>query len=145
MKTYRALYPKVASFLNLYWAFQAAARGKRGKADVADFEYDLEENLLQLQEELETETYTPGEYHNFTIYEPKPRLISAAPFRDRVVHHALCQVIEPLFERSFIFDSYACRRRKGAHAAVRRCPRESQPCPIPAAKQPNSTLPCAPW
>ena len=66
-------------------------------------------------------TYRPGPYRTFTIYEGKTRQISAAPFRDRVVHHALTGVLEPIFERSFIFDSYACRKGKGTHAAVDRC------------------------
>ncbi len=79
----------------LAWHF--AATGKRGKAEVAAFEYCLEENLLQLQEELRTRTYMPGGYRSFIIHEPKRRLISAAPFRDRVVHHGLCNVIESLF------------------------------------------------
>ena len=62
----------------------------------------------------------PGAYRTFRIHDPKPRLISAAPYRDRVVHHALCRVIEPVFEPTFVFDSYACRRGKGTHAAVSR-------------------------
>jgi len=120
MKTHKHLYPLVHEFSNLFQAFKHAARGKRGRPDVAAFEYDLERNLLELQLELRAETYTPGPYHNFKISDPKPRLISAAPFRDRVVHHALCQIIEPLFERRFIFDSYACRVGKGTHAALDR-------------------------
>jgi RNA-directed DNA polymerase len=120
MKTYKNLYPRIHAFYNLLQAFHLAARGKRGKDSVAAFEFNLEENLLALQDELRSQTYTPGEYHNFHLYDPKPRLISAAPFRDRVVHHALCQVIEPLFERRFIYDSYACRVGKGTHAALDR-------------------------
>jgi retron-type reverse transcriptase len=69
----------------------------------------LERELLTLQHELLTQRYNPGAYTTFTIREPKTRLISAAPYRDRVVHHALCNVIEPLFERTCIYDSYACR------------------------------------
>jgi RNA-directed DNA polymerase len=109
MKTCKHLYPRICSFNNLYLAFQKARRGKRGRPDVATFEYDLEQNLLALQAELEGETYRPGPYYNFRIFDPKPRLISAAPFRDRVVHHALCQAIEPIWERRFIHDTYACR------------------------------------
>jgi len=120
MKTFKHLYPRITSFENLHWAFKQARRGKRARADVAAFEYDLEQNLLTLQAELEWETYLPGAYFTFRIFDPKPRLISAAPFRDRVVHHALCQVIEPLWERRFIHDTYACRAGKGTHAAVRR-------------------------
>jgi RNA-directed DNA polymerase len=120
LKTYKNLYPQIIGFENLYLAFKKAARGKRKKGDVAAFEYHLEENLLNLQAELSSGSYQPGEYFNFRIRDPKPRLISAAPFRDRVVHHALCRVIEPIFERRFIHDSYACRVGKGTHAALDR-------------------------
>lgn len=106
---------------NLYLAYRKAARGKRGKPPAARFEYRLEDNLIRLQEELRTKTYRPGAYHSFYIHEPKRRLISAAPFRDRVVHHALCNVIEPVFERSFIAHSYANRLGKGTHRALDRC------------------------
>ncbi len=120
MKTYKHLYPQITAFENLHRAFKKAARGKRGRPDVAAFEFDLERQLLNLQADLQTETYRPGAYYNFRVYDPKPRLISAAPFRDRVTHHALCNVIEPLFERRFIFDTYACRLGKGTHAALDR-------------------------
>lgn len=120
MKTYRHLYPQVYSFENLYRSYRAARRGKRGKPAVAAFEQVQEEELLALQDELRSRTYTPGSYHSFYIHDPKRRLISAAPFRDRVVHHALCNVIEPLFERSFIHDSYANRVGKGTHRALDR-------------------------
>ncbi|MBI3162913.1 MAG: RNA-dependent DNA polymerase [Chloroflexi bacterium] len=105
---------------NLLLAYRKAAKGKRGHADVAEFEYRLEENLLQLQSELQSQTYQPGKYHSFYIHDPKKRLISAAPFRDRVVHHALCNLIEPIFEKSFISDSYANRVGKGTHKAIDR-------------------------
>lgn len=120
MKTHKHLYPHIIAFENLHAAFKKAARGKRARPDVAAFEFDLERQLLELQGALETQTYTPGPYYNFRIHDPKPRLISAAPFRDRVVHHALCRVIEPLFERRFIHDTYACRIGKGTHAALDR-------------------------
>ena len=120
MKTYRHLYPQVYDFENLYLAYRAARRGKRSKASVAGFERVQEDELLALQKELQDRTYTPGPYHSFYIHEPKRRLISAAPFRDRVVHHALCRVIEPIWERRFIFDSYANRLGKGTHRALDR-------------------------
>ena len=115
MKTYKNLYPKIHDFDNLYQAYRKARRGKRKREQVYRFEFELESNLLRLQEELATETYTPGEYTHFYVTTPKRRKISAAPFRDRVVHHALYRVIEPLFERRFIHDSYACRLGKGTH------------------------------
>ncbi len=111
-------FEQLCSWPNLLAAWHAAARGKRGHADVAAFEYRLEENLLALQTELRARLYRPGPYTSFHIHEPKRRLISAAPFRDRVVHHALCQIIEPAFERSFIADSFANRVGKGTHRAL---------------------------
>ncbi len=114
------MYEQILSWENLLLAYRKASRGKRSQSNVAAFEYRLEENLLTLQAELRAKTYRPGVYHSFYIHEPKQRLISAAPFRDRVVHHALCNLIEPLFERSFIFDSYANRLGKGTHKALRR-------------------------
>src|SRR5579862_3644534 len=92
-------YSQVYAFHNLVAAEHTAGRGKRGRPDVARFEYRLEDELLRLQDELCAKTYCPGRYRRYTIFEPKQRLISAAPYRDRVVHHALCRVIEPLFER----------------------------------------------
>lgn len=108
-----ALYDAVWDWNNLYLAWRKAAKGKRGRGPAAAFEFALEDNLIALQEELRAKTYRPGAYHSFYIHEPKRRLISASPFRDRVVHHALCNLIEPLFERSFIDDSYANRVGKG--------------------------------
>lgn len=120
-KRYDHLWPQVASFDNLLLAYRKAARGKRSKPSVASFEYDLEGNLLQLRDELRSGAYRPGAYDSFHIHEPKRRLISAAPFRDRVVHHALVNVIGPVFERKFIFDTYANREGKGTHRALDRC------------------------
>ncbi|MGB8648000.1 MAG: reverse transcriptase domain-containing protein [Anaerolineae bacterium] len=114
-------YNALCTWDNLLWAYQKASRGKRGGAQVAAFEHRLEDNLLDLRRELLDQSYRPGRYTSFYIHDPKRRLISAAPFRDRVVHHALCNLIEPSFERSFIFDSYANRIRKGTHRALARC------------------------
>jgi hypothetical protein len=115
------LYDQICSWENLLLAYRKAARGKRGRPAAAGFEHHLEDNLVALQEELLARTYAPGPYTSFYIHEPKRRLISAAPFRDRVVHHALCNVIEPIFERGFIADSYANRVGKGTHRALDRC------------------------
>lgn len=121
MKTYRNLYPSVYDFENLYQAYVAARRGKRLRVEVERFAFRVEDNLFRLQTELRDQTYQPGGYRHFYIYEPKKRKISAAPFRDRVVHHALVNVIEPIWERRFIHDSYACRVGKGTHKALDRC------------------------
>jgi len=114
------LFEKVVAFDNLYFAAKEALAGKRTKTEPAKFYLNLGENLVNLQQALISENYKPGKYTTFYIYEPKKRLISAAPFVDRVVHHAICRIIEPIFEKSFIYDSYACRKGKGTHAAINR-------------------------
>lgn len=114
------MFDDICAWPNLLLAWKKAGKGKRGLDSVARFEYELADNLLVLQDELRQQTYLPGAYTHFYIHEPKRRLISAAPFRDRVVHHALCNVIEPIFERVFIPDSYANRKGKGTHKAIDR-------------------------
>lgn len=105
---------------NLLLALQRAASGKRGLRAAAFFDHRVADRLIELQLDLKSLSYRPGPYTHFYIHEPKLRKISAAPFRDRVVHHALCNVIEPIFDRRFIPDSYANRRGKGTHRAVDR-------------------------
>lgn len=117
---YSESFQKLCSLSHLLQAFQRAASGKRRKMDVAAFEFQLIDHLLQLHEELMHGSYTPGSYTHFYIHEPKRRKISAAIFRDRVVHHALCTIIEPRFEQVFIPDSYANRIGKGTHRAIDR-------------------------
>ena len=119
-KVFKNLYDQIHHPTNVWWAFKNAAQGKRYTSAVAAFEYDLEKNLIEIENDLRNETNELGGYHSFEIDKPKRRLVNAAPFRDRVVHHALMNVIEPLFERQFIFDSYANRKGKGTHAALDR-------------------------
>jgi hypothetical protein len=121
-----SLLHQVTQWDNLLLAFRKAAKGKRGKSSTARLEARLADELLVLQAELQTGAYEPGGYVHFHIQEPKRRKISAAPFRDRVVHHALCNVIEPLFERGFIDDSFANRCSKGTHRAIDRFQRFAQ-------------------
>ncbi len=118
MKRAGNLWDRLASFENLLEAAHSAARGKRSRRDVARFVRDLEPNICRLQRELESDTWVPGEYTTFWITDPKPRLISAAPFRDRVVHHALTRVLEPVFEPRFTVRSFASRRGYGQHKAL---------------------------
>jgi RNA-directed DNA polymerase len=114
------LFAAFASFENLYKAAKKAVKGSSGSSEALRFLFNLEPELLALERELATCTYAPGPYSYFTIYEPKERNIAVAPFRDRVVHHALVNVLEPIYEKVFIYDSYATRKEKGTHAAVRR-------------------------
>jgi retron-type reverse transcriptase len=112
------LWPLLTSWENLVQSARAAARGKRKRPDVARFLYELEPNLCALQRELNEGTYRPSEYRTFWINDPKPRQISAAAFRDRVVHHALTRVLEPFFERRFTNYSFASRKGFGQHRAL---------------------------
>jgi retron-type reverse transcriptase len=120
MKRHGYLYDQITTFDNLLQAAHSAQKQKRYRPSTLKFNYQLESNLIRLQADLQTQTYQPGPYRTFEIYEPKPRLISAAPYRDRVVHHALCRIIMPLLDRSFIPDTYANRQGKGTHRALRR-------------------------
>ncbi len=120
MKRHGCLWADITSFENLLWAYRKARRGKRSRDEVAEFDLNLEKELLQLQNALRVRAYCPGSYRVFTIYERKPRQICAAPFRDRVVHHALMNIVDPLLDRCFIHDSYACRPGRGVHKAVTR-------------------------
>ena len=112
------LWPELTSWENLCLALRRAAAGKRSRADVAGFLLYREPRLVELQRELVSGTYEPGGYRTFEIVDPKPRTISAAPFRDRVVHHAITQVLEPVFEPRFARQSYACRVGFGTHRAI---------------------------
>ncbi|MBN1271890.1 MAG: group II intron reverse transcriptase domain-containing protein [Candidatus Aminicenantes bacterium] len=120
MKRVNNLFDAINSFENLLKAAQKAQRGKRFKSSTAVFNLNLEKELLKLQDELRDFSYKHGGYRDFFVFDPKQRLISAAPYRDRVVHHAICNVIEPIFDKTFIHDSYACRKDKGSHAALNR-------------------------
>ncbi len=120
-KAYNNFYPQIYDLMNLWLAFGKASKGRRGHPSIVAFEYNLEKELVQLRDELRDETYMPGGYRSFTVHEPKRRKISAAPFRDRVVHHALMNVVGPMLERKFVFDSYANQVGKGTHKALDRC------------------------
>jgi retron-type reverse transcriptase len=120
MRTYGNLYPRIYDFENLYRAYLKARRGHRYYREVLVFTNNLDAELIQLQNELIWKTYHTGPYRRFYVHDPKTRLVAALPFRDRVAQHALCNVIEPLFDRKMIYDSYACRVGKGTHAGADR-------------------------
>ncbi len=120
MKTYDDLYGQLCSYDNLELAFKKARKRKTLKKYVLEFETKLKENLLNLQFELQTFTYAPAPLTLFVVRDPKTRKIAASDFRDRVVYHALCNILAPMFEKSFIYDSFANRKGKGTHPAIKR-------------------------
>ncbi|HEX8974136.1 MAG TPA: reverse transcriptase domain-containing protein [Patescibacteria group bacterium] len=108
---------------NLFLAWREFCEGKRGKKDVQEFEFNLENNLFELHELLKNKTYQHCNYTAFNVCDPKLRRIHKATVRDRVLHHAIFRVLYPIFDKCFIFDSYSCREDKGTHAAVDRLER----------------------
>ncbi|MBF2052020.1 MAG: RNA-directed DNA polymerase [Candidatus Sericytochromatia bacterium] len=119
MKRHANLFVQITTFENLLKAARYAARGKRLKPRAARFLFDLEPELLRLQAALMDESWRPASYRLFKVYQPKPRQIAATDFADRVVHHAIFRILEPLLERSYSPDSYACRKGKGGHRALK--------------------------
>lgn len=120
MRSYKNLWSKFISFDNLIDAFYKARKLKTHKQSIQRYTYDLETYIFRLQQELESDSFNVGKYHKFKIYEPKERIIKSLPFKDRVVQHALINVIESIFDKSFIYDSYACRKGKGASLGINR-------------------------
>lgn len=120
MKRIGNLFDDFCGYENLYAAWRKARSGSRGKLESQRFFHQLETELLHLSEDLLAGTWSPAPYRYFDIYDPKPRTISVAAFRDRVVHHAIVNILEPIYERRFIYDSYATRPLKGSHLAVER-------------------------
>jgi RNA-directed DNA polymerase len=120
MKRTGHLFEEFCSFDNLYLASQKAQKGKKYKYATAAFNFEIEKNLLKIQKKLLEHNYQFGNYASFYVHDPKKRYISAAPYEDRVVHHAICNILEPIFEKVFIYDIYANRKNKGTHKAVQR-------------------------
>lgn len=132
----RNLWQELCSYDNLLLAFKKARKHKTLKDYVIFFEKKLKNNLLMLRSELLLHCYSPKPLINFIIRDPKTRKISKSNFRDRIIHHALCNIIEPIFERSFIFDSYANRLGKGTLKAIERLN------DFKRKVSKNNTLPC---
>lgn len=120
MKRHGNLFHKIYDIENLYNAYTVCLRGKRLKRGVLPFTYNASSELLRLQRELKSEAYQVGKYYSFYVYEPKRRLVQALPFRDRVIQQALCQIITPIIEKTFIHDTFACIKERGTHAGSRR-------------------------
>lgn len=120
MKIAHILYEQITSLENLFQAWNEFRKGKRSKIDVQNFEINLEDNLFSLHEKLKLKLYKHASYVAFNIYDPKFRHIHKAKVADRIIHHAIVSVIEPIFDKGFIYDSYSCRKTKGMHKAVKR-------------------------
>ncbi len=120
MKTCNNLYSEIISLKNLIIAYSRARKGKTYKDYVKKFNEDLAYNLKILHDELENQSYMPRPMKTFVLRDPKTRKISKSDFRDRIVHHALCNIIEPIFDKTFIYDSCANRKGKGTLFALER-------------------------
>ena len=119
-KTYKNLYEEIYNMSNLILAWRKARKGKTKKPYVIEFEKDVIGNLFQLQKELIEQIYSPKPLVTFILRDPKTRKISKSAFRDRIVHHAIINVIVPIFEKAFIYDSCANRKGKGNLFALKR-------------------------
>ena len=119
VKKHYRLIDSITDLNNLRLAYQKTSRNKRMTWGYLEFKEYAEANLLQVRYELSSGTYKIGSYRNFTVYEPKPRLISALDFKDRLVQHAICNITGPIFDRMLMPQTFACRTGKGTHAGVR--------------------------
>jgi len=120
MKTYENIYQEICALDNLILAWERAKKRKTKRRYVKRFQKNLKDNLLKLQEELISQTYQPNKLKTFILRDPKTRKISKSAFRDRVVYHALCNIIVPILSSSFIYDSHANQIGKGTHKALER-------------------------
>lgn len=118
MKRQNHLFEAIVDYHNLRLAWMKSIKGKRKSASVLLFSRDVSGNLQQVRNRFLSGAPGWGHYRSFVITDPKTRVITAAPFDERIMQHAIMNVLEPLFERHSIFHSYACRKGKGTHAAV---------------------------
>ena len=118
MKTYSDIFKSIIFPENLFSAWEEFKKRKQKKPDVQRFEFDLERNLFQLHRDLEDKTYRHGAYEGFYVNDPKQRRIYKATVRDRILHHAVFSVINPMFEPTFISTSFSCRVGYGTHRGV---------------------------
>lgn len=119
-KQIKNIYTELCSYENLNRAYLNARKNKRFRDEVLHFSFNIEEHLMEIGEELTNHTYTVGGYKEFFVHEPKKRLVMALPFKDRVIQWAIYQLVNPIFDKGYIFDSYGCREHKGTLKAVQR-------------------------
>lgn len=128
MKRTSSLFEKIVSYENIRLAYLKARKGKTSKKSVRNFARNVNENLFLVQKNLTSNPPVLSKYTQFKIFDPKERTISVVPFLDRVMHHAIINILEPVFERQFIFHTYACRQKKGTHAAARYALKKAKSC-----------------
>jgi len=118
MKVHKCIFERIISLENLFLAWEEFRRGKTARKDVQEFEWKLEQNIFSLYRDLRSREYKHGPYEGFMICDPKQRCIHKASVRDRVLHHAVFKILNPIFEPTFIAHSFSCREGKGTHKAV---------------------------
>ena len=118
MKINENLFEKIISVPNIFFSWEEFKDGKRHKPDVQIFEFDLEQNLFDLRHDLKELKYVHAPYTEFYIYDPKVRHVHKASVRDRILHHAVFRVLYPLYDKTFIANSFSCRIGKGTHKGV---------------------------
>ena len=118
MKIYKNVFEKIISLENLFLAWDKFKSNKQKKRDVQQFEWQLEENIFKLHRDLKYKRYKHGTYASFYIHDPKQRHIHKATVRDRILHHAVFAVLNPIFEPTFIPNSLSCRINKGTHKGI---------------------------
>ena len=114
------MFEQIISLENIFCAWREFQKDKRNRVDVKEFEADAEKNIFELYDGLEKGTYRHGSYKAFWVRDPKLRLIHKASVRDRLLHHAIFRILYPIFNKSWIFDSFSSREYKGTHAAMKR-------------------------
>lgn len=118
MKRTTSLFNQIVDYENIRLAWLKARKGKSSKLVVQNFCKNVNSNLLKVQKNLKSKPPVLSSYTQFAIFDPKERIISVVPFIDRVMHHAIMNVLEPVFEKQFIYHTYACRKNKGSHKAI---------------------------
>lgn len=118
MKVFNNIFEKTISLENLFLSWDEFKKGKQKKADVQEFERNSEQNMFQLRNDLISKTYKHGPYRGFYICDPKRRHIHKSEVRDRILHHAIFRILNPIFEPTFISNSFSCRIGKGTHKGV---------------------------
>ena len=128
MKRVDNLFEQITDLDNLKLAYLKAMKGKRYTPAALIYGNKVDEKLFSLKVQLKNEIYNHGKYRQFKIYDPKERIITAASFEDRIIHHAIMLILEPVFEKQFIFHTYACRKGKGTHKALEYASKKAKQC-----------------